>query len=237
MGFFSTQPDDQDTPSQPGKESHAQAQATNDGTEKSYFLTDVLGKQGVFNNDRSTVFKPGITDQTLKSDTETQNQFSMNTLPTVKSKAFSKNNTGNEPFGSGAYINSMDVDLPGGLENYLPTQTFRLRIRKKRLEKEIQTLKDLINQYDRRDTVFSEYRLQRLTYHLKVLESQNRRTAYALLQSHPLAIPLSILIHFVNKLGTQLNRFSEFSISNSNNLINKAFQGLQLTLYGNAYSE
>jgi len=49
----------------------------------------------------------------------------------------------------GQYLNSLDVELAAGLEQYLPTPLFRLRVMKKRLDGEINELRMRLNKYNR----------------------------------------------------------------------------------------
>lgn len=49
----------------------------------------------------------------------------------------------------GQYLNSLDVELAAGLEQYLPTPLFRLRVMKKRLDGEINELRMRLNKYSR----------------------------------------------------------------------------------------
>jgi hypothetical protein len=69
--------------------------------------------------------------------------------PSVTS-GFSSSNPGSQPpQQTGIYLNSLDVDMPAGLEQYLPSPIFRLRIAKKRIDGEINELRLRINKYDR----------------------------------------------------------------------------------------
>lgn len=50
---------------------------------------------------------------------------------------------------SGQRLNSLDVDMGAGLEQYLPTPLFRFRVMKKRLNGEISELRERLNKYQR----------------------------------------------------------------------------------------
>lgn len=49
----------------------------------------------------------------------------------------------------GQFLNTLDVDLTAGLEQYMPTPVFRLRVMKKRLDTEIADLRMRINKMER----------------------------------------------------------------------------------------
>lgn len=72
----------------------------------------------------------------------------------------------------GHRLNSLDTELGAGLEQYLPTPLFRLRVMKKRLNDEIAALRGTLNKYERlpehsRDL---KRRIDALREHLLTLE-------------------------------------------------------------------
>lgn len=50
---------------------------------------------------------------------------------------------------TGLFLNSLDVEMASGLEQYLPSPIFRLRIAKKRIDGEINELRLRLNKYER----------------------------------------------------------------------------------------
>jgi len=82
---------------------------------------------------------------------------------------------------SGLFLNSLDVDMPAGLEQYLPSPIFRLRIAKKRLDGEINELRMRINKYDRlpdkapalqEQVILLKHRLATLEKHQREISQQ-----------------------------------------------------------------
>ncbi|HEY9686767.1 MAG TPA: hypothetical protein V6C52_07320 [Coleofasciculaceae cyanobacterium] len=73
---------------------------------------------------------------------------------------------------AGRQLNQLDVDLSAGLEQYLPTPVFRLRVVKKRLDSEITELKMRLNKYERLNDPSKEMqaRSQELRERVAVLE-------------------------------------------------------------------
>jgi hypothetical protein len=53
------------------------------------------------------------------------------------------------PGREGQFLNTIDGDLTAGLEQYMPTPLFRLRVTKKRLDTEISDLKGRLSKYER----------------------------------------------------------------------------------------
>src|SRR5690606_1515760 len=76
------------------------------------------------------------------------------------------------PHGLGQRLNSLDIELGAGLEQYLPTPLFRLRVMKKRLSDEIAELRGTLNKYARlpEHSPDLKRRIQSLQEHLFTLE-------------------------------------------------------------------
>ena len=77
---------------------------------------------------------------------------------------------------TGQILNSLDVEMAAGLEQYLPSPLFRLRIAKKRLDREITELRQRLNKYDRLPEQSPELkeRIASLKIKLKALEANLR---------------------------------------------------------------
>lgn len=88
----------------------------------------------------------------------------------------------------GQFLNSLDVDLPAGLEQYLPTLIFRLRVMKKRLDGEIFEMRGLLNKYQRLTEPSSDMqdRIRAVQHRLRVLENQERRVSWQLAEALPM---------------------------------------------------
>ena len=78
--------------------------------------------------------------------------------------------------GRGRVLNTLDVDFTGGLEQYLPTPAFRLRVMKKRLDGEIADLRTRLNKYQRLSDPSAELqqRIQEIRERLTMLEEHER---------------------------------------------------------------
>jgi hypothetical protein len=97
---------------------------------------------------------------------------------------------------SGQYLNTMDGDLTSGLEQYMPTPVFRLRVTKKRLDLEIATLRGKLDQYTRVPDKSAEMdeRIQLLQHRLDILEAhekQVRQELAAILAFGPFCFAMS----------------------------------------------
>jgi uncharacterized protein YdcH (DUF465 family) len=73
---------------------------------------------------------------------------------------------------AGQRLNSLDIEMGAGLEQYLPTPLFRLRVGKKRVSDDIAELKATLNKYDRLPEQSEELkkRIKALREHLWTLE-------------------------------------------------------------------
>ncbi|HEY9746122.1 MAG TPA: hypothetical protein V6C99_07895 [Oculatellaceae cyanobacterium] len=73
---------------------------------------------------------------------------------------------------AGQRLNQLDVEMGAGLEQYLPTPLFRLRVAKKRVSDEINDLRARINKYERLpdSTPDLKKRISALKEHLLTLE-------------------------------------------------------------------
>lgn len=56
---------------------------------------------------------------------------------------------GKESHATGVYLNSLDVEMAAGLEQYLPSPIFRMQIAKRRLDGEIQELRQRLAKYEK----------------------------------------------------------------------------------------
>jgi hypothetical protein len=76
----------------------------------------------------------------------------------------------------GQYLNSLDVELAAGLEQYLPTPMFRMRVMKKRLDGEIAELKMRLNKYERLPEQSPEFqeRIKAVRARLAILEAHEQ---------------------------------------------------------------
>jgi hypothetical protein len=99
---------------------------------------------------------------------------------------------------TGQFLNSMDVDLPSGLEQYLPTPVFRLRVIKKRLDGEIAELNSILTKYKRLDQPSPDIRERILAFQhrLRVLQNHERRVSWQLAE----AIPMGVLCYQLSKI-------------------------------------
>lgn len=103
----------------------------------------------------------------------------------------------------GQFLNSLDVDLPSGLEQYLPTPVFRLRVIKKRLDGEIAELNGLLAKYKRLNKPSPDMRerIFAFQHRLRVLQNHERRVSWQLAE----AIPMGVLCYQLSQImgGTQ----------------------------------
>jgi hypothetical protein len=79
----------------------------------------------------------------------------------------------------GQYLNSLDVELAAGLEQYLPTPLFRMRVMKKRLDADIAELKMRLNKYERLPEQSPELRgrISAVRARLATLEAHERQVS------------------------------------------------------------
>lgn len=109
-----------------------------------------------------------------------------------------------DPAVSGQFLNSLDVELAAGLEQYLPTQIFRLRVVKKRLDGEIAELRGLLNKYSRLPSPSPDLkeRTNAVRRRLRVLEHHESRVSWQLAG----ALPMGKLFYQLSWMGSVLNR-------------------------------
>lgn len=88
----------------------------------------------------------------------------------------------------GQYLNKLDVELTAGLESYMPTPIFRLRVARGRLREEIGNLREQLAQYERMPDKSPDMlaRMNRLQYRLAVMEARERKVAGELAAMLPL---------------------------------------------------
>lgn len=112
----------------------------------------------------------------------------------------------------GIYLDCLDVELPAGLEQFLPTEIFRLRVQKKRLEQEIGVLKQILLRCQKLATLTPSTvsRIARIKEHLYVLERKNRSIAIELSESAQFGSVLKKIMA-VFSLITQAARYEGFA--------------------------
>ncbi|WP_373531015.1 hypothetical protein [Vampirovibrio sp.] len=111
---------------------------------------------------------------------------------------------------TGQFLNSLDVDLPSGLEQYLPTPVFRLRVVKKRLDGEIAELQGLLFKYKRLDQPSPDLRerISAVQHRLRVLENHERRVSWQLAEAIPMGVLCYQLSQMMGGLQQQWSRSS-----------------------------
>lgn len=110
---------------------------------------------------------------------------------------------------TGLFLNSIDGDLTAGLESYLPTPLFRLRVMKKRLHDEIQTLRGRLNKYERLPEKSPELdvRIQMLHNRLATLEDHQAQVHRELASMISMIPVLEFGLRWSNRLRAQVARF------------------------------
>lgn len=111
---------------------------------------------------------------------------------------------------TGQYLNTLDGELTAGLEQYMPTPLFRLRVTKNRLDKELRALRGQLTKYERlpHKTPDMVERIQSLKYRLQVLEAHDRQVSQELngfLAWGPWIHGIATLAAHVNALWHQPN--------------------------------
>lgn len=106
--------------------------------------------------------------------------------------------------GTGQFLNSLDVDLASGLEQYLPTPIFRLRVMKKRLDGEIAELRGLLNKYSHLSNPSPDLkdRTNAVRRRLRVLEHHESRVSWQLSES----MPMGRWFYQISAVGAALNQ-------------------------------
>ncbi len=126
----------------------------------------------------------------------------------------------------GQFLNSLDVDLPAGLEQYLPTLIFRLRVMKKRLDGEIFEMRGLLNKYQRLPDPSPDMRdrIRAVQHRLRVLENQERRVSWQLAEALPLGQWFFAVAQLVGKCQRRAERLGD-----------QLWHGLLAFFHGRAY--
>jgi hypothetical protein len=129
---------------------------------------------------------------------------------------------------AGRQLNQLDVDLSAGLEQYLPTPVFRLRVIKKRLAGEIAELKMRLNKYERLNDPSKEMQAR----------SQEIRERVALLELHEQAVSeeLAGILRFGPFLYNLSKGFSGMG-GGLNQLGTRVQSGLKRLFYGASFME
>jgi hypothetical protein len=130
---------------------------------------------------------------------------------------------------AGQYLNSLDVDMASGLEQYLPSPLFRLRIAKKRLDTEITELRQRLNKYERlpEKSLALQERILGLRSKLHALELHQRQVNRELSANLTLLGPA---LYFISKQGRALQTFWD-------QVLGQIRKGLLSVFYGGAYLE
>jgi hypothetical protein len=83
---------------------------------------------------------------------------------------------------AGQRLNSLDVELTAGLEQYLPTPVFRLRVMKKRLDDEIADLRQKMNKYERlpEQSPDMRERVKAIRTRIRILEAHEAQVSHDL---------------------------------------------------------
>lgn len=129
---------------------------------------------------------------------------------------------------AGQFLNSLDVELAAGLEQYLPTQIFRLRVMKKRLDGEIGELRGLLNKYSRLPNPSPDLkeRTNAVRRRLRVLEHHEARVSWQLADS----LPMGKLFYQFSLGGSIVSRTCA-------RLLSGLWHGLARLVYGKSYLE
>jgi hypothetical protein len=143
-----------------------------------------LFKQDAAPGDQASGQRVSLSDYISRHLAEGQN--SEPTTPAAAPRTSGAGSALNTPFHAykpkggeaGRQLNQLDVDLSAGLEQYLPTPVFRLRVVKKRLDSEIAELKMRLNKYERLNDTSKEMQAR----------SQEIRERVAMLELHEQAV-------------------------------------------------
>ncbi len=111
----------------------------------------------------------------------------------------------------GQYLNSLDVELAAGLEQYLPTPLFRLRVMKKRLDGEINELRMRLNKYNRLPNPSQDMkdRADAVRARLATLEAHERQVSRDLASAMAFGPLMYNLSQGVQNMGNGLGGFWE----------------------------
>lgn len=126
----------------------------------------------------------------------------------------------------GVFLNTLDVNMPSGLESYLPSNTFRLRIAKKRIDGEIRELRQRINKYERLTTTSPGMpeQITLLRQRLASLE-QHQQELRAQLSSNLGLLPM---LYFFSRQSQGFGRWLNASLENLK-------QAIMALIFGKAY--
>lgn len=150
--------------------------------------------------------------------------------PTIKpGNVFNPAKAPKQPVGHatvGQFLNNLDVELASGLEQYLPTPVFRLRVMKKRLDGEIAELRSLLNKYNRLPNPSPDMkeRTSAVRHRLRVLEHHEARVSWQLAES----LPMGMLFYRLSSVFAG----SGHTVSN---LLGRIWHGLARLVYGRSY--
>lgn len=126
----------------------------------------------------------------------------------------------------GQFLNSLDVELAAGLEQYLPTPLFRLRVVKKRLDDEIHQLQNLLNRYSRLPNPSEDIqeRVKVVRHRLLVLKNHERKVN----QELKATVPLGFLLYTLSQSFAALNEKLA-------GMLGGVYRFLITVIYGRAY--
>ena len=128
----------------------------------------------------------------------------------------------------GQYLNNLDVELAAGLEQYLPSPLFRMRVMKKRLDGEIAELRLRLNKYERLPNPSPDMkeRMDAVRSRLKTLLAHEREVSQQLAS----AMALGPLVYGLSRRTQGMGGFWQTGLQWWKSL-------LMRLVYGNAYFE
>lgn len=128
----------------------------------------------------------------------------------------------------GQYLNSLDVEMAAGLEQYLPTPLFRMRVMKKRLDGEITKLKMQLSKYERLPDPSPDMqeRIGGMRARLATLEAHEHQVSRELVSALTFGSFLYTVSRWVQGSGGWFSQWAK--------RVRRALTGL---LYGQAYLE
>lgn len=128
----------------------------------------------------------------------------------------------------GQYLNSLDVEMGGGLEQFLPTPLFRLRVSKKRLDQEIAELTSHLSRYKRLPQQSPAMRQRIMTINARL----------AVLKTHEAKINAELASAFASgSFWYEMTAFSDKLKDNIAQQINQVQAIFKRLFYGEVYLE
>lgn len=129
----------------------------------------------------------------------------------------------NLPNQTGQHLNCLDIEMASGLEQYLPSALFRLRISKKRLDTEIAELRQRLNKYERlsEKSPAMQERINGLRSKLESLEHHQRHVNLQLSGS----FALGPILYAVSKQGQGFKNAISQGLEQLRKLVLQLFYG------------